>query len=161
VRLWRIATETREFSAIDLSGNGAAKNPGRWNGPGQPVVYAAPSVALAMLETAAHINTLGLPLNRFLVAIDVPDDLWAQRQEITAGQLPVGWDAIPAGLTSVETGAQWLSHQTSLILCVPSVIAPEELVALINPVHPLAKNLSAEKIRPVTYGAVFRPSTSR
>lgn len=142
MRLWRIATETREFAAIDLSGKGAAKNPGRWNGPGQPVVYASPTVALAMLETAAHINAMGLPLNRFLVALEIPDDLWAQRQQITAGEFPVG--------------AQWLSRQSSLVLCVPSVIVPEELVALINPAHPQANRATATKVRPVTYGSVFR-----
>ena len=156
MRLWRIATETRLFSAQDLSGKGAAISPGRWNGAGQAVVYAAPSVALAMLETAAHINTLGLPLNRFLVAIEVPDALWAQRQDIAADQLPLGWAAIPAGLTSVEVGAQWLSRQNSLLLCVPSVIVPEESIALINPAHPMASQLTAHQLRPVTYGAVFR-----
>ncbi len=109
-----------------------------------------------MPETAAHINTLGLPLNRFLVAIDVPDDLWAQRQDIAADQLPPGWAAIPAGLTSVEVGTQWLSRQSSLLLCVPSVIVPEEPIALINPAHPMAGQLSAYKVRPVTYGSVFR-----
>ena len=156
MRLWRIATETRAFAAQDLSGQGAAISPGRWNGPGQAVIYAAPSVALAMLETAAHINTLGLPLNRFLVAIDVPDALWAQRQDIAADQLPIGWAAIPAGLTSVEVGAQWLSRQNSLLLCLPSVIVPEEPIVLINPAHPMASQLSAHKVRPITYGSVFR-----
>ena len=156
MRLWRIATETRLFAAQDLSGKGAAISPGRWNGLGQAMLYAAPSVALAMLETAAHINTLGLPLNRFLVAIDVPDALWAQRQDIAANQLPLGWAAIPAGLTSVDVGSQWLSRQSSLLLCVPSVIVPEEPIALINPAHPMASQLTAHKLRPVTYGAVFR-----
>jgi len=156
MRLWRIATETRTFVAHDLSGKGAAISPGRWNGPGQAVVYAAPTVALAMLETAAHINTLGLPLDRFLVAIDLPDALWAQRQEITLDQLPGGWSAIPAGQTSVEVGAQWLSRQSSLVLCLPSVIVPEESVALINPAHPMASQLTSHKVRPVSYGAVFR-----
>jgi RES domain-containing protein len=156
VRLWRIATETRIFTAQDLSGKGAAISPGRWNGPGQPVVYAAPTAALAMLETTAHIHSLGLPMNRFLVAIDVPDALWAQRQDIPVDQLPVGWSAIPAGLSSVEVGAQWLSRQSSLLLCVPSVIVPEESIALINPAHPMASQLTAMKVRPVTYGAVFR-----
>ncbi len=156
MRLWRIATETREFAAADLSGLGAAKNPGRWNGPGQPVIYAAPTVALAMLETAAHINAMGLPLNRFLVAIEVPDPLWAQRQQLAADELPVGWAAIPAGRTSVTVGAQWLTRANSLILCVPSVIAPEESVALINPGHPLASQITARKVRAVSYGSVFR-----
>ncbi len=156
MRLWRSATETRAFVAQDLSGNSAAISPGRWNGPGQAVVYAAPTVALAMLETAAHINTLGLPLNRFLVAIDLPDALWAQRQDISVDQLPPGWSAIPAGQTSVEVGAQWLSRQGSLLLCVPSVLVPEEFIALINPAHPMASQLTAHKVRSVTYGTVFR-----
>lgn len=150
MKLWRVATETREYAADDMSGRGAAKNPGRWNGPGQAVIYAAPTVALAMLETAAHINALGLPLNRFLVAIEIPDAVWALRQEIPADQLAPGWNAIPAGLTSVEIGSKWLVRQTSLVLCVPSVIVPEEFVALLNPAHPQAAVALATKARPVT-----------
>lgn len=89
MRLWRIATETRTFVTNDLSGKGAAISPGRWNGLGQAVVYAAPTVALVMLEIAAHVNTLGLPINRFLVAIDVPDAVWAQRHDMAVDQLPL------------------------------------------------------------------------
>ena len=51
--LWRIATETREYRAIDLSGAGAARDPGRWNAAREPVVYCAPTIAIAVLETAA------------------------------------------------------------------------------------------------------------
>lgn len=156
MRLWRIATETREYAADDINGKAAARYPGRWNGFGLAVVYAASTAALAMLETAAHINPWGLPLNRFLVAIEIPDAVWALREEITAEQLPPGWNAIPAGLTSVDFGSKWLSDQTSLVLCVPSVIVPEELIALINPAHPHAKRLIAAKVRPVTYATIFR-----
>jgi RES domain-containing protein len=56
----------------------------------------------------------------------------------------------------VNVGAQWLSRQNSLVLCVPSVIVPEESIALINPAHPMATRLTAHKLRPVTYGGVFR-----
>ena len=56
MRLWRIAAETREYAAIDLSGAGAAKSPGRWNDYKEPVVYCAPTIAMAVLETAAHID---------------------------------------------------------------------------------------------------------
>ena len=52
-------------------------SPGRWNDEKQAVVYSAPTIAIAVLETAAHIDDAGLPLNRFLVEIDVPDDVWA------------------------------------------------------------------------------------
>jgi len=62
VILWRIATETRSYRADDLSGAGAAISPGRWNDTGEPVLYTAPSIALAVLETAAHLDDAGLPL---------------------------------------------------------------------------------------------------
>ena len=71
--LWRIAAETRKYGADDLSGAGAAKSPGRWNDDGQPALYTAPTIAIAVLETAAHVDDSGLPLNRYLVQIDVPD----------------------------------------------------------------------------------------
>src|SRR5512133_1880083 len=88
VILWRIATETRKYAATDLSGAGAARSPGRWNEEGEAVVYAAVSIALAVLETAAHINDRGLPMNRFVVRIDVPQDVWDARQERPAAALP-------------------------------------------------------------------------
>ena len=49
MKLWRIATETLTYPANDLSGAGAAKNPGRWNDDGQGVVYCAPTLAMAVL----------------------------------------------------------------------------------------------------------------
>ena len=55
MRLWRIAAETREYPATDLTGAGAAKNPGRWNDYKEPVVYCAPTIAIAVLETAATL----------------------------------------------------------------------------------------------------------
>src|SRR5512132_2877062 len=106
--LWRIATETRSYGAEDLSGWGAAKSPGRWNDVNEPVVYCAPTIALAVLETAAHIDDAGLPLNRFLVQIDVPDDVWAQREQSDIAKLPATWNAIPAGRGSIQFGSGWL-----------------------------------------------------
>ena len=76
MNLWRIATETRAYAPNDLSGAGAAKNPGRWNAATESVVYCAPTLAMAVLETAAHIDDSGLPLNKFVVLIEVPDAVW-------------------------------------------------------------------------------------
>lgn len=156
MNLWRIAAETRKYSADDLSGAGAAARPGRWNEEKQPVVYAAPSIAMAVLETAAHVDDGGLPLNRFVVRIDVPDDVWRARDELDPAGLPPAWSAIPAGKTSVRIGADWLNSIRSLIMLVPSVIVPEERAALINPMHPDAKRLAATVIRPFEYNTLFR-----
>jgi RES domain-containing protein len=154
--LWRIATETRKYKATDLSGLGAAAAPGRWNDQGQAVVYAATTIALAVLETAAHVDNGGLPLNRFLVRIDVPEEVWGARQELPASQLPAGWAAIPAGQTSVEIGTRWLGAMQSAILLVPSVIVPEEYAALINPAHPACPRLGATSVRQFDYDRLFR-----
>lgn len=154
--LWRIATETRTHSALDLSGAGSARHPGRWNDDGQPVVYAASSLALAVLETAAHLHDAGLPMNRYVVAIDVPAEVWAMRETLRAASLPLYWSAIPAGRASVTVGAAWLASLRSPILLVPSAIVPEEPVALINPAHPASAAIAARVVRPFEYGRLFR-----
>lgn len=154
--LWRIAAETRSYPADDLSGNGAANNPGRWNDDGQPVLYTAPTIAMAILETAAHIDAAGLPLNRFLIRIEVPDAFWDAREQASVSSLPLTWSAIPAGKGSVEVGAAWLRSMRSLILVVPSVIAPEESATLINPAHRDAPSVRADVVRPFEYERLFR-----
>lgn len=156
MKLWRIAAETRRYGADDMSGTGAARYPGRWNDVGQPVLYCAPTIAMAVLETAAHLDDAGLPLNRFLVQIDVPDRLWAERVVLEAAALPAGWAAIPAGRVSVQAGADWLRSLRSVLLQVPSVIVPEEAVALINPLHPQSAALQARVLRPFEYTRLFR-----
>ena len=151
VVLWRIASDTREYEAHELTGKGAEKTGGRWNRPGRPAVYASASIALACLETLVHLNTADLPLNRFLVRIAVPDDLWASRATLTAQALPVGWSAIPEGKVSLDTGDRWLRTARHALLVVPSVIVPEESNVLVNPRHPQAGRISARKARPWLY----------
>ena len=150
-RLWRIATQGPSWRADDLSGQGAANDPGRWNFLGLQVIYASTSIALACLETVVHVTgDQGLPLRRWLVAIDVPAKHWQQRLSLEPAQLP-GWDASPAGRSSRSLGDRWLLRQASLIALVPSVIVPEESNVLINPAHPGTGSLVATVIRPWSY----------
>ncbi|CDG82191.1 RES family NAD+ phosphorylase [Janthinobacterium agaricidamnosum] len=60
---------------------------------------------------------------------------------------PVGWDANPAGMTSVQAGEAWLKGKASALLVVPSVIVPEESNILINPLHPDAAAITATPLR--------------
>lgn len=149
--LWRIGTDTKNYTADDLSGTGAKLSGGRWNDVGVAVVYASASRALACLETFVHLNAGGLPLNRYLVEITVPDDLWASAQVESAQTLPVGWDAEPAGLVSIRAGTDWVREARSTLLLVPSVIVPEEHNALINPAHPDARRIKSRKVRKWLY----------
>lgn len=156
MNLWRIAAETRKYPADDLSGAGAAAHPGRWNDDMQAVVYAAPTIAMAVLETAAHVDDGGLPLNRFVIRIDVPDPVWGSREELDVAMLPPTWAAIPAGKASMRIGSEWITSLRSAILLVPSVIIPEERAVLINPVHADAGKLTATVVRQFDYNRLFR-----
>ncbi len=151
VHLWRIATDTPEWSAEDLAGKGAAAKGARWNHQGEHVTYASTSISLAAWETRAHFaRGAALPWNRYLVRIEVPDQAWSARVHLPR-PLPVGWDAIPEGLVSRQLGSSWLAARGSLLLVVPSVIVPEEDNVLINPAHPDWRQLSAIKLRRFVY----------
>lgn len=157
--LWRIATDTRRYASDELSGHGALIQGGRWNDKGTPAVYTSASIALACLETLVHLAASGLPLNRYLVRVDVDDAVWAARQTLSPSSLdepPVGWDAIPYGRVSVEAGQKWLTGGASALLAVPSVVVPEEVNVLINPRHADAAKLRATKVRKWLYDARFR-----
>ena len=138
VELWRIAANTAKYVANDMSGTGAKNTGGRWNPVGMAVTYGSENIALAVHETVVHLRSGGLPLNRYLVRIDVPDDVWAARQVLT---LPVGWDARPHIAASQLIGDEFLRSAKFLALRVPSVIIREEDNILINPYHLQARNI--------------------
>lgn len=151
IGLWRIAVDTPQYTADDITGAGAKATGGRWNRKGRAVLYTSTSVALACLETVVHSKTGSLPMNRFLVRIELPLDAWSARVEHSANALPVGWDALPEGKVSLDLGDAWLAAGTSPVITVPSVIVPEEHNVLINPEHPLCAGMKAHKLRKWLY----------
>src|SRR5207249_2295420 len=114
----------------------------RWNRAGTPMVYASGSIALACLETIVHLGAGDLPLNRHLVQIEIPDEVWTAAVQFDA-QTNVGWDAIRAGKVSLDAGESWSTSRSSALLVVPSVIVTEERNILINPLHPDATRIRA------------------
>ena len=151
VSLWRIAADTPLWTAEDMAGKGAAHKGARWNHAGEHVAYTSTSISLAAWETRAHLGRgAGLPWNRYLVRVDVPDDVWTAR-EIMTRPPAVGWDAIPEGLVSRAAGSAWLGLGRTALLAVPSVIVVEEDNVLINPAHPDAKRIAATKVRRFVY----------
>ena len=106
-----------------------------------------------------HLKAGGLPLNRTLVRIDVPDDVWDARIRMLADELPIGWDAVPESKVSLDVGDAWLKGAGAVLLEVPSAIVVEERVFVINPRHPAAAAVTAFKARRWTYDARLRPET--
>ena len=151
LEVWRIAPDSPDSGADDVSGRGAEKTGGRWNRKGTPMLYCSSTVALASLEMLVHQAAAApLPLNRFLVRIAVPRSAWRARTVLKPGE-HIGWESEPAGSVSIGWGNDWASCAGTLIAEVPSVIVPEEANVLINPRHRDAKRLRVRKVRRWTY----------
>lgn len=155
ISAWRIATDSTEYTADDLTGEGARASGGRWNRAGTPMLYTSGSIALAYLETVVHLGARDLPLNRYLVEIELRDALWSGAVRFDTRQ-QVGWDALPEGKVSLDAGTMWAASLASALMIVPSVIVPEEANILINPFHPDAARLRPRKVRRWTYDARLR-----
>jgi RES domain-containing protein len=152
VTLWRIGADTPSHAAHDTSGRGVETSGGRWNRVGTPMLYTSTSRALACLETVVHLAGESLPLNRYLVKLTVPIAAWKAAMVVDPTTL-VGWDAEPAGKASLDWGTRWAGAKSTLLARVPSIIVPEELNVLVNPVHPDATNIRATKVRKWVYDA--------
>jgi RES domain-containing protein len=149
--VWRIATDTPDYGADDLTGKGAEMTGGRWNRKGTPLLYCACSISLACLETIVHLGGgAPLPLNRYLVRIAISPTAWKKRTVFDPGT-NVGWDAQPPGLVSMDWGTRWAESSESLLAEVPSAIVLEESNVLINPRYRGASRLKPTKLRRWTY----------
>jgi RES domain-containing protein len=114
------------FTALD--GEGARLYGGRWNAPGRPMVYAAASPSLAVLEVLVHLDLPPelLPDDYRILAIDIPDDAPVERLRETPED--------SAGCLAL--GEAFLNRGEALVLLAPSVVVPQERNALINARHP-------------------------
>lgn len=155
VSVWRIATDTPDYVSEDLTGKGAELTGGRWNPKGLPMIYASTSRSLACLETVVHLADAPLPLNRYLVEIQIPVNVWNAAQKASPFML-LGWDAMPPGLVSVNWGMLWVHQMRSAVALVPSALVPEEFNVLLNPRHPDSEQITASKIRKWLYDSRLR-----
>lgn len=128
---YRLEALTRSKASDAFSGEGGLHVAGRWNSLGTRLVYTSASAALACLETLVHMQKLRAPEERWLFAIDVPDQLVEELRP-----LPGAWNAEPVSAAALAAGDRWVTEQRSIALLVPSVIVPMEMNALINPRHP-------------------------
>ncbi|HEY4326596.1 MAG TPA: RES family NAD+ phosphorylase [Mucilaginibacter sp.] len=117
----------------DLSGRGAEMNGGRWNNKGLPALYTACSRALAVLEVAVHVPLGIMPINYYMIAIEIPDGLSISKVNIA--NLPANWNSNPIVKTTQYIGDDFLKSNTHLILEVPSATVPGDYNYIINPAH--------------------------
>ncbi|MEK7139450.1 MAG: RES family NAD+ phosphorylase [Patescibacteria group bacterium] len=152
--VWRLGkTLPGQFEAQDMTGEGAFRYGGRWNSAGHRAVYASLNPATAVLESIVHLGQLLNPIDRYLITIEIPDDLWNDSATgvTRAKRLPAHWDAIPHHQATMLYGNKWLKKGKQLGILVPSAVLEEEMNIVLNPHHPAMKRLRIRKSRPFVF----------
>ncbi len=115
----------------NLDGHGAKIAGGRWNSPGNAVVYLAESLSLAVLENLVHMDRRNFPSSYVHLVAHIPDRIEIANEDLLRSEAP------PSIKTTQNLGDFWLSQGNSLILKVRSQIVPLEHNFLLNPAHPM------------------------
>jgi RES domain-containing protein len=123
--------------AQDLSGEGARLYGGRWNPKGTPCVYTASSISLAILEISVNTSLDDIPRALSLTTIRIPDDIL----EVKIDDLPGNWSQYPAPSSTREFGGRLLNEARYLSFRLPSSVISREFNYIINPLHPLMKQV--------------------
>ncbi|WP_103028587.1 RES family NAD+ phosphorylase [Salinibacter altiplanensis] len=129
--IWRLTRERYADSAF--SGEGARQHGGRFNSPGIPIVYAAESLPLALVETSAGLERYDQLRRYVFFRAELPE---TQVSEVEEDDLPEGWDRHPPPSQPQRMGDRWASNEESVALRVPSVVVPYSYNYLLNPAHP-------------------------
>ncbi len=127
----------------DLTGKGAEKAGGRWNSKGQAMLYTSESRSLCTAEIAVHTPLGNIPLDYFLITIEIPDTIDINELEIV--DLPIDWKAIPHSNSTQLIGDKFLEDGKYLLMKVPSVVVQGDFNFLINPAHKLFSKISIFK----------------
>lgn len=148
--------EREKYLSTTLHGTGASMVSGyRWNSLNTRLVYTAESRALATLEVAVHLDlSEDLPLDRYYVEIEIPDDL--QVQEVSIEDLPDDWNAKPPTPTTQIIGDDFVNYNEVAVLKVPSSIVPDEFNYLINPLHEHAKRIKVIRTKKMEFDQRFK-----
>lgn len=145
IRAYRISKAN--YAKDVLTGEGARIAGGRWNYPGDRIVYCSGSLALAALETLVHLGDDARRMQFVYLEIDIPDEVRLERLEHPSK----GWRKEPPGEASMRVGTRWISEARGAVLEVPSALIPVEFNLLLNPEHPDFACLKVHRAKPFQF----------
>lgn len=123
-----------QYATTAFTGYGAMLHAGRWHTQGTPLVYAADSLELALLEVLVHVNAIDLLAFSYVgIPIEFDDNLLIR---LSRSHVPSDWNHWPWPTSTQQIGTQWFYEKQSAILQVPSTVVSTAFNYLINPAHP-------------------------
>lgn len=134
IELWRVVVT----DVVDTAFRKPCSMPGRWTTEGTSVVYAADSIATAILEYLAHLDG-DPPSPLYLAKATVPGTL-----TLVAAGLPSTWRSPDYQPEVQAIGDEWADARSSLVLEVPSAVCPGAFNYLVNPMHEDARQLKVD-----------------
>ena len=146
MKLYRIGQQPHIASTAGLGG---LYSDGRWHQLGTPIIYTAEHISLAKLEVLA--NSFKLPLDYFLLTLEVPDDASIKFLEVV--DLPTDWNKLPYSRHTARLAQQWIREAKDWLLRVPSVHSTTEYNYLFNPLHPDHAQLRIVSLEPHPFDA--------
>jgi RES domain-containing protein len=129
------------------SGEGSRDTPGRWNDPGQPMIYTSEHYSTALLEKL--VRTGELPPNQHFIEITI--ERGVSYEVVNVAAMP-HWFAENQS-DARAFGSKWFEEIRSAILIAPSVVARVDNNVMINPRHPDFAHVRAGLETPVWWDA--------
>jgi RES domain-containing protein len=137
--MWRLTR--KKYASEAFTGEGARRFGGRFNSSGTRAVYAAESLALALVETLAGLTDYADLYRYVFFRVELDKE---HVEAVSSEDLPKGWDARPPTGATRQVGNTWLSDRRSLALRVPSVVVPYSYNYVLNPKHPAFSELEVQ-----------------
>ena len=132
----------------DISGIGAEMYGGRWNSKGVRMLYTSQSRALCATEVAVHVPFGIVPEDYFLQTILFPE---GSMIEVAIDALPDKWNRFPHISETKEVGDAFVNSGKLLVLKAPSAVIQDEFNYLLNPLHPLFREVIIQSIEPFRF----------
>jgi RES domain-containing protein len=130
LKIYRVTTSAYKD---DLSGEGARLYGGRWNLPGDAMVYFSNNLSLCVLEILVHLEFKILTNEYYFIEAEIDDSLLLELAN--PNFVDTNWGAMRLHKSTQRYGSNWIDSQKSLGLSVPSAVLPQERNILINPKH--------------------------
>lgn len=144
MRIFRIA---KTNFIEDLSGEGARLYGGRWNKPGDAVIYFSEHLSLCVLEILARTEYQFLRSGFSYLEAEIPDSLI--RHISKPSKIHFNWNIEPPNMETQIYGSDWLRSKKDLAISIPSAVLPQEWNVLINPGHSLFSEIKILNIAPL------------